>query len=201
MNSGLIMIVAMIGIVVGYVSGAVVTSILLKKKAQEQTGEASFNPPMPDKTSTDSAPPGIPPPTQAAVPMMSVNLEPSATQVVPGGLTGVIPAQPVPSSPVGAVKASSYPIRVKPVASTFQPVTAPPEKNGTPSIVAQINDILQAQVKGTPLEMRGIRLVESPLHGVTVWIGLNSYPCLESIPDMEVNDAIKAAVKTWEARK
>jgi hypothetical protein len=82
-----------------------------------------------------------------------------------------------------------------------QPVAVPAEKKTAQSIVAQIDDILQAQIKGTEMESRGIRLVESPTHGVTVWIGLKAYQGMDTIPDEEVNLAIRTAVKEWEARK
>jgi hypothetical protein len=83
-----------------------------------------------------------------------------------------------------------------------EPAPDQPVERKTPqSIVGQIDEILQSQIKGTPLESRGIRLVESATHGVTVWIGLKAYQGMDAIPDAEVNTAIRSAVKEWEARK
>jgi len=82
-----------------------------------------------------------------------------------------------------------------------QPTVVPVERKAPLSIVDQIDEILQAQIKGTSLESRGIRLVESATHGVTVWIGIKAYQGMDAIPDAEVNVAIRRAVKEWEARK
>ncbi len=81
----------------------------------------------------------------------------------------------------------------------------PPKKTGplpplTLSIVAQVNEILQEQLSGTPLADKGIRLTEAPGQGVTVWVGLNRFEGIETVPDPEVRAAIRKAVKTWEAQ-
>lgn len=82
-----------------------------------------------------------------------------------------------------------------------QPAPTPAESKAPQSIVEQIDNILQAQIKGTSLESRGIRLTESATHGVTVWIGIKAYQGMDTIPDAAVNAAIRAAVKEWEANK
>ncbi len=108
--------------------------------------------------------------------------------------------EPIPQPTAKPLPAKPAPIQ-KQNEETDQLVTAPIEKKTAQSIVAQIDDILQTQIKGTPLESRGIRLVESPTHGVTVWIGLKAYQGMDTIPDEEVNLAIRTAVKEWEASK
>jgi hypothetical protein len=67
------------------------------------------------------------------------------------------------------------------------------------SIASQIDDILQEQIAGTPLEERKIKLTEVPSLGVVVRIGIDQYQGIESIPDPEVKAAIKRAVQTWES--
>lgn len=67
-----------------------------------------------------------------------------------------------------------------------------------PSIVQQIDDILQLQISNTDLYNRGIRLAETPEEGVTVWIGLNPYQGIDAVDDPVVKEAIQKAVKTWE---
>jgi hypothetical protein len=73
-----------------------------------------------------------------------------------------------------------------------EPVTAPQ------SIVAQIDTILQAQLVGTPLMGKGIRLQESPEGGVIVWVGISKYEGIDELPDEQINAAIRAAISTWE---
>jgi hypothetical protein len=67
------------------------------------------------------------------------------------------------------------------------------------SIVNQIDDILQAQIGTTALAGRGIRLTEAPGEGVVVWIGIEHFQGINSVPDAEVLTAIRHAVETWEA--
>ncbi len=67
------------------------------------------------------------------------------------------------------------------------------------SIVAQINDILQENLPGTPLDGKGIRLSEDLRHGVIVWIGQERFPGIEAVPDPEIQVAIRSAVSQWEA--
>ncbi len=73
-----------------------------------------------------------------------------------------------------------------------------PEQN--PSIAAQIDEILQEMLAGTDLELRGIRLMELQDQGVVVLVGLDKYPDIESVPDVDIRTIINAAVKEWEDR-
>jgi hypothetical protein len=66
------------------------------------------------------------------------------------------------------------------------------------SIAAQIDDILQDQIAGSPLEKRGVRLMEIPDHGVVVIVDTNQYQGIEAVPDNDVRAAIKNAVQVWE---
>lgn len=68
------------------------------------------------------------------------------------------------------------------------------------SITAQIDEILQERLAGTPLDQRGIRLLDSPDGGVVVFIGIENYDGVDAVPDEEVRRAIRAAVTEWEKR-
>ena len=68
------------------------------------------------------------------------------------------------------------------------------------SIAAQINDVLQSRLPGSPYAGQGIALVETPDQGVVVRIGIEEYPGVEAVPDPEIRSFIKAAVAEWEAR-
>src|SRR5450759_1856975 len=107
----------------------------------------------------------------------------------------------IPPQPIVADVSSKKSDEFNPPAANDQPVAPLPDRKTAQSIVSQIDEILQAQIKGTELESRGIRLVESATHGVTVWIGLKAYQGMDAIPDAEINTAIRIAVNEWEARK
>ncbi|MDP3184771.1 MAG: hypothetical protein Q8M58_05820, partial [Anaerolineales bacterium] len=87
-----------------------------------------------------------------------------------------------------------------PAAATSTPPTAKEAPPAPPSasIVAQINDILQSKLSGTPLEKRGVRLQESSSGGVMVFVGLKIYDGIDAVPDPEVQAIIRQAVAEWE---
>jgi hypothetical protein len=68
------------------------------------------------------------------------------------------------------------------------------------SIVAQIDEILQSRLVGTPLAARRIRLGETPGGEVLVFIGADRYDGLEAVPDQEVVTVIRSAIAEWEKK-
>jgi hypothetical protein len=64
-------------------------------------------------------------------------------------------------------------------------------------MVEQIDEILEEQIKGTPLENRGLRILQNDV-GVTVWVGLDHYDGIDSVTDPEIKAAVRRAVETWE---
>jgi hypothetical protein len=103
--------------------------------------------------------------------------------------------QPAPVRPAPAPGASPgqspRPIP-PPVKVEEEPAAAPG------SIVAQVDSILQAQMVGTPLLEKGIRLQESPEGGVIVWVGISKFEAIDDVPDDQIKAAIRAAITTWE---
>jgi len=77
-------------------------------------------------------------------------------------------------------------------ASAQAPAAAPT------SIVAQIDEILQAKLADTTLAGRGIRLQESPGGGVAIYVGLKTYQGIDDIPDPEIQTIIRQAITEWE---
>ncbi len=69
-----------------------------------------------------------------------------------------------------------------------------------PSIVGQINDILQARLEATPMAGRGIRLQESPEGGVIVFVGTQKFAGVGEVTDPEVKAVIQAAISAWEKK-
>ena len=68
------------------------------------------------------------------------------------------------------------------------------------SIVAQIDEILQDRLVGTPLAGRGIQLQESPEGGVIVSVGLQCFDGIDAVLDPQVKAAIRQAVAEWEKK-
>jgi hypothetical protein len=70
----------------------------------------------------------------------------------------------------------------------------------TVSIAVQVNTILQKKLKGTPLESRGICLMELPGQEMVVMIGQDKYDSVNAVPDDEIRGVIQSAVNEWLAR-
>jgi hypothetical protein len=66
------------------------------------------------------------------------------------------------------------------------------------SIAAQVDEILQKKVAGTPLEARGIRLMELPGKGMVVMVGMEQYETVDDVPYPEIKVLLKFCVAEWE---
>lgn len=92
--------------------------------------------------------------------------------------------------------------RISPIdlmARAVQPDTRPLEKPPQ-SIAAQIDEILQEKLSGSPLDNRGIRLMELPVKGMVIMVGLEQYPDIDAVPDEEIRQMIRESVAEWEQR-
>ncbi|HKJ26477.1 MAG TPA: hypothetical protein VJ965_02475 [Anaerolineales bacterium] len=76
---------------------------------------------------------------------------------------------------------------------------APKLEEHTFSIPEQIDAFLQANLAGTPLENQGISVRQWPGRGVVFIVGLDVYEDLHKVPNPEIRDQIRKAVKQWEA--
>jgi hypothetical protein len=113
-------------------------------------------------------------------------------------------------TPVSAPPARPLPVRPDPTATIYiEPTKAPPppavneklmdvKKTAPFSIVTQIDAILQGMLHDSPMKAKGIRLVEDPNGGVTVWVGIQRYPGIDAVTDPEALAIIRAAVAEWE---
>ena len=111
-----------------------------------------------------------------------------------------IEGKPITSAPISQPLAPAPQI----VKLTPPPVKPPVKKDEKPavplSIVAQIDEILQAQLASTTLAGSGIRLQESPEGGVIVWVGLQKFAGVGDVTDPEVQSIIRAATAEWEKK-
>jgi hypothetical protein len=110
------------------------------------------------------------------------------------------PAQPVQTPPVPVAPQPGSPPSASPPAASKPATIAKEERPAAPanSMVAQIDEILQARLQGTPLAERGIFLAQSPQGGVNVYVGMTRYGGIDEVPDPEVKAALRAAITEWE---
>ena len=111
-----------------------------------------------------------------------------------------------PTSPSPQVKSQPEPINIQhPAASAIiPPITSSspqiPPVPLTESIVSQINTVLQKRLTASSLANQGIRLQESPIGGVLVYIGLDKYEGIDAIPDPEIKAFIRQTIAEWEGQ-
>jgi len=106
--------------------------------------------------------------------------------------TGLNQAAATPAT--GRDQTAALPAVAKTKEKLEKPVTAPS------SIVAQIDALLQQRLVSTPLADIGVHLKESPSGGVVVWVGLQHFEGIDSVPDPQVKAIIRQAVAAWEKR-
>jgi hypothetical protein len=75
-----------------------------------------------------------------------------------------------------------------------------PDQMKSVSIVAMIDDVLQAKIPGTPFSGKGIRLEEGSFGEVVVYVDKTRYPSVDAVPDPEIQALIKSAIVDWEKR-
>jgi hypothetical protein len=130
-------------------------------------------------------------------------IEAGTTQkTVPPSQPLVRPAPP-PPSPAAKMRTppAATPLSQAKAAPTRSAPAPLPKEDSTPtSMVGQIDAILQTRLIGTPLEDRGIQLVESAEGTVIVVVGKDRYAGVGEVPDPVVQAAIKAAISEWERR-
>lgn len=106
-------------------------------------------------------------------------------------------SQQVAAAPAASVNV----LRPSTPASVQAPAQKPEEKNiATLSIVNQIDTVLQARLMNTQFAKNGIRLQESALGGVEVYVGLQKFSTIDDVPDEAIKSEIRAAIAEWEEK-
>lgn len=123
----------------------------------------------------------------------------SSTQAAPSPKP-VSPA-PQPARPAAKPGLVSYPSASQRGAAAQTPAPKGKEEAApaAKSIVLQIEDILQDMIAGTELAERGIHLMEDPVRGVIVQVGLDNYEGIDAVPDPQIKGVIQSAVQEWES--
>ena len=101
----------------------------------------------------------------------------------------VKPDMPVPVKPPTPVPT----VRTNPTTKS----TAPENQSG-PTIVMQIEAILQEKLPRTPYAGQNIHLEDEPPYGVIVWVGAQKYVGIDTVPDEGIKNLIQSAVREWE---
>lgn len=136
------------------------------------------------------------PPAQPPAPPVHPAAAPASGQpVMRGSRVSLHPREPGPPDPPKRLSMNPVDIVTRAVRADV------PASASTPmSIAAQVDEILQEMLEGTPLHDRGIRLMELPGKGLVVMVGLEHFDGVGSVPDPEVRAAIQAAAAEWERR-
>jgi len=100
-------------------------------------------------------------------------------------------ARPQPAMPAAPADEPAVPAEAANAAVPSRPQT----------IVEQIDDILQEIIKkDTSLSARAIRLLEDPREGVVVWVGIEHFNGVDTVPYPEVKAVLRQAAAEWERR-
>lgn len=105
--------------------------------------------------------------------------------------------------PPAPVTVEQQPLKVEPFTTTpaFAPepaVVAAVEKPRATTMIGQIDEILQEMLALSPMAGRTVHITQEPSLGVTVWVDTNRYQGIDAVPDPQVKELIRAAVKHWE---
>lgn len=112
---------------------------------------------------------------------------------------------PAPSQPTPALARTASPAPQPTPVSPAAAVSPAPKKDDKPAtapttMVGQINAILQTRIASTKFAEQGVTMIESPSGGVYVYVGLNKFEGIDSVPDEEIKSVIRAAIAEWERK-
>ena len=135
------------------------------------------------------APVAVPIPVPA--PISQPVVEPPAQKPLTAALAAQIPVPPPPPPKIDALHG---------LRTLLKNEIKTPDQIKSVSIVAMIDDVLQAKIPSTPFFGKGIRLEEGSFGEVIVYVDKNRYPSVEAVPDPEIQALIKSAIAEWEKR-
>jgi hypothetical protein len=113
----------------------------------------------------------------------------------------VPPPAPAPATPIARPAASApsnlppSPLRASLISAMSDTKASPPP--GLVSVVSLIDNVLQKQIAGTPLASRQVRLEQGISGEVLVFVGTTRYAGIDSVPDPEIQAAIRRAIEEF----
>jgi len=148
--------------------------------------------------------------TTDAVTIQNIPTRASGTEMVEPGIIpqGIHPSPvtTIPLSPISAPAAQgSGPVNTAPpkidamrgLRSLLKGEIKSPSSMKGVSIVAMIDDVLQARLLMMPQITKSVRLEEGGLGEVIVVVGSTSYQGVDSVPDADIRSVIKDAIADW----
>jgi len=93
-------------------------------------------------------------------------------------------------------RASLNPLQI--FSRSLQPLEKTGSSQSDKSIVEQIDEILQVKLQDAALDDRGIHLVEGSDQGMIIEIGLRKYTDIDAVPDETIRRLIRYSVAEWE---
>ena len=125
---------------------------------------------------------------------------PEPAQPQPGVLITPQPVvPPAQSTPISMTESSTKNSTNNPPA-VISVVQIPGVPAKPMSIVEQIDEILQAKLATSPLHNKGVRLVQDPVKGVVVWVGLEHFDGVDQVTDPDVKALLRESAAEWEKR-
>lgn len=200
------LLVAAVFVIIGFISGALVTLWWVEREkapAQERPRKASATAPIP--TQPAHAEPAAAEPQ--AVPAFAPPQAPDSAPRPPTAPPDVLPPQPPTNvRPERAPALDQKPTSPPPTSARPERMPAEGQKPAPPlprplsllSIVEQIDQIFQEMLASSELAGQPIRLMEDPVKGVMVRIGSEQYNGVDAVPDPQVSALIRKAVMEWE---
>jgi hypothetical protein len=84
-------------------------------------------------------------------------------------------------------------------AAPQEPAAKPAAPRRPPSMVEQINAILDRKLQEQPALARGVRLTEGAGGAIKVYVGIDAYNAIDDVPDAAIRQLIRDAVTEWES--
>lgn len=72
--------------------------------------------------------------------------------------------------------------------------------SGPKTMVEQIDEILQELVSRSAFNQRSVKITQDVREGIVVWLDGGRYPGMDSVPDPDIKNMIRAAAAEWERR-
>ena len=108
------------------------------------------------------------------------------------------PPHPAESAIVQNEESPAIPLLLEDAVVKAIETTTPIVVEKPKTIAGQISLIIDHMLIGNPLREKGIKLIENDHHGVDVWIGMEKFDGIDSIPYQDVQRLIREAVAKWE---
>jgi hypothetical protein len=86
---------------------------------------------------------------------------------------------------------------VRPVGGILSTTISTPD-TPSPTMVAQVDRILQEKLEAAGMQKWAVRLIESPNKGMIVMVGMERYEAIDDVPYKRVRDIIRLSVAEWE---